>query len=131
MSSKLPLVYVVDDEPSVRRSLARLLRSLGLESREFASGPELLAHDQRAEAASLVVDIHMPRMSGYDLVENLAAAGLSIPVIFITARAEEVDRWQEKPSAAVALLIKPFSEGELVAALERALGRELAPGTLA
>lgn len=127
MSSGLPLVHVVDDDPSVGRSLGRLLRSLGLRARTFASGKELLGDARRSEAACFVVDVHMPEMNGYELAKRLGEVAPESPVIFITARVEETDRWQEQPAAAVALLLKPFSESELVAALRKALGQDNFP----
>jgi FixJ family two-component response regulator len=115
------LVYVVDDELSVCRSLGRLLRSLGLRSREFGSARELLTDEGCAEAACFVIDVHMPEMGGYELVKRLEEAAPASPVILITARAEESDRWREKAASALVLLLKPFSDQELITALKQAL----------
>lgn len=122
MSAEPHLVYVVDDEASVRRSLGRLLTSNGLRRREFASGRELLADERCAEATCFVVDIYMEEMNGYELAKRLEIVAAGSPVILMTARAEESTRWRKEAPAAVALLIKPFSEQELVAVLEQALG---------
>ena len=117
-----PLVYVVDDDASVRRSLGRLIRSLGLRTREFESGAELMTDPERHRALALLVDVHMPRQDGYDLVRELAKAGIRPPVVFITAQQKEQERWRTTAPTAVACLVKPFSEHELMVALERALG---------
>lgn len=125
LSCPAPLVHVVDDDPSVRRSLGRLLRSLGLRAGSFASGPELLSAAPRDEAECFVVDVHMPGMSGYELAQQLAEARPDSPVILISAHMEEANRWMREAPKAVAFLLKPFSERELVTALDRALGQEL------
>ncbi len=121
MFSEADLIYVVDDEASVRRSLGRLLRSLGLRSLEFASGAELLADERCAEASCILIDVHMPQMTGYELARRLSAAAPNSQIIFITALAEELDRWRTEDTSAIALLLKPFSEEELRAALRPAL----------
>lgn len=129
MNPDSALVHIVDDDSSVCRSLGRLLRSLGLRFGAFASGDELLADSRRSEAACLIIDVHMPRMGGYALARRLAEAGVYSPIIFITAQAPEADRWQAHQPPAVALLVKPFSEAELIAALELALGSALDLGS--
>lgn len=116
-----PLVYIVDDDPSVGRSISRLLRSYGLNSRQFTCPESFLAEAAYSEVNCLIVDIHMPRMNGYELANRVAEEAPELPVIFITAHAEERDHWKSKADSAVALLVKPFSEGELNAALETAL----------
>ena len=115
------LVYVVDDEPSVRRALGRLLRSLGYRSREFASGHGLLTRGRFDTAACFVIDINMPQMNGYELSRRLEKAAPNTPIILITAGVEEQERWREEKTAAVGLLLKPLSERQLTTALKEAL----------
>lgn len=117
---------IVDDDPSVVRSLGRLLGSYGLHTRQYTSPQTFLAQKGYADADCLILDVHMPRMSGYELANRLSEESPEVPIIFITAQAEELNRWQDTPSAAMALLIKPFSHRELSTSLERALGHTLA-----
>lgn len=122
------MIHIVDDDPSVGRALSRLLRSHGLHCQVFTSAPESLAEASRSEASCLIIDVHMPRMNGYDLARQLADVSPEIPVIFITAQADEAGRWQAATETAVGLLIKPFTEDQLIGALEQALGFEIASG---
>jgi FixJ family two-component response regulator len=125
-SPEIPLICVVDDDPSVVRSLGRLLASYGLTSRPFTSPQRFLAEEGFSGANCLIVDIHMPRMSGYELANQLADERPDLPIIFITAQSEERDRWRHRAGSAVALLVKPFSDQELTSSLEQALGHPLA-----
>lgn len=118
-----PLICIVDDDPSVGRSLSRFVRSCGLSPRQYTSPELLLAERDYVEASCLIVDIHMPRMNGYELADRVAETAPELPVIFITAQAEESGRWQKRTHSAVALLVKPFLAGELNAALEAALAQ--------
>ena len=124
--TKSPLVCVVDDDPSVVRSLGRLLSSYGLRTRQYTSPQTFLRQKGYADADCLILDIHMPQMSGYELANRLSRESPEVPIILITAQAEELNRWQDTASAAIALLIKPFSHRELGTSLERALGHSLA-----
>jgi FixJ family two-component response regulator len=117
-----PLVVVVDDDPSVRRSLGRLLRSFGFRSREFAAGAELLASAELSAADCFILDVHMPEMDGYELTNRLTAVRPDAPLLLITARIEELERQGKDPSPALALLLKPFSDDQLLGAIEQALG---------
>lgn len=124
------LVCVVDDDPSVGRSLGRLLRSHGLRSRTFVSGSDLLANQCLSEVACVLIDLHMPEMGGLDLADRLAATAPGVPRILVTAEDEEAIRRRAKSTFGAAVLIKPFSQAELLAALEAALGRERIPTVL-
>ena len=116
------MVLIVDDDPSVLRALSRLLRSYGVRSRTFSSGPELLADPHHSEADCFVVDVHMPVMNGYELANKLAGTTPGSPIVLISAHVEEVEQWQDKAEMASALLVKPFSGSELMTALAQALG---------
>ncbi len=121
-----PLIQVVDDDASVCRSLSRLLQSLGLRSRTFLSGPEMLSHKMRSEVRCSIVDVHMVEMSGYEVAQRLYDEEPDSLVIFMTADREQTDLWQKATPAGVALLLKPFTQTELTEALARALE----PGSL-
>ena len=119
------LVAVVDDDASLRRSLGRLLTSLGVPSEAFAGAQDLLDANHLGEFSCLIVDVHMPGVGGYELAERLFASGSSTPIIFITAQLEPVARLA--PHRGVAVLAKPFDESGLAAALTVALGPDWDP----
>ena len=116
-----PLVSVVDDDESVRESLPDLLREFGFRVETFASAEEFLASESLAQTRCLLLDIAMPGMSGPSLQEELARQRRSIPIVFITANADENLRPQLLESGAVECLFKPFTESALLAAVTLAL----------
>ena len=117
------LVSVVDDDESVRESLPDLLKELGFAAHAFASAEEFLATGDLDVTRCVILDITMPGMCGPTLQQQLGARGRGIPIIFITARADEALRKRLLARGAVACLLKPFSEQELRAALDAALTR--------
>jgi FixJ family two-component response regulator len=117
---KRPLVSVVDDDESVRESLPDLLRELGYSVRAFSSAEEFLASDCVAETGCLLLDIAMPGMSGLDLQQELTVRGQKIPIVFITALADETVRPRVPEQGAVECLFKPFSDTALFEALNAA-----------
>ena len=118
---KRPLVSVVDDDESVRESLPDLLRELGYSARAFSSAQEFLASDCVGETRCLILDIAMPGMTGPDLQQELTVRGQAIPIIFITAQAEETVHQRALEQRAVECLFKPFSDTALFEALIAAL----------
>jgi FixJ family two-component response regulator len=116
-----PLVSVVDDDESVRESLPDLLRELGYSVRAFSSAEEFLESDCVAETRCLILDIVMPGMTGPDLQLELAVRGQSIPIIFVTAQADETVRTCLLELGAVECLFKPFRDTALFEALNAAL----------
>ena len=114
---KHPLVSVVDDDESVRESLPDLLRELGYSARAFSSAEEFLASDCVAETRCLILDIAMPGMTGPDLQQELTVRGQEIPIVFITAQADETVRPRSLEQGAVECLFKPFSDVALFEAL--------------
>ena len=116
------LVSIVDDDESVRESVPDLLRELGFAVRAFSSAEEFLASDCVAQTRCLILDIAMPGMSGPDLQQELKRRGQEIPIIFITALADETARPRMLGQDAVACLFKPFSEQVLLDALNAAVG---------
>ena len=117
MMVKHPLVSVVDDDESVRESLPDLLRELGYSARAFSSAAEFLASDCVAETRCLILDIAMPGMTGPDLQQELTVRGQEIPIVFITAQADETVRPRSLEQGAVECLFKPFSDVALFEAL--------------
>jgi FixJ family two-component response regulator len=118
--AKRPLVSVVDDSESVRESLPHLLRVLGYSVRAFSSAEEFLASDCVGETKCLILDIHMPGMTGPDLQQELMARGQGIPIIFVTAQSDETVRTRLLEQGAVDCLFKPFSDTALCEALNAA-----------
>ena len=116
-----PLISVVDDDESVRESLPDLLREFGFAAQAFSSAEEFLASDRIAETRCLVLDIAMKDMTGPDLQKELARRRQEIPIIFITAHADETVRRRLLARGAVECLSKPFSDTALLAALDAAL----------
>jgi FixJ family two-component response regulator len=115
------LVSVVDDDESVRESLPDLLRELGFSVRAFSSAEEFLASDSVEKTRCLILDIAMPGMSGPDLQRELTRRRQDIPIVFITAHADETVRPRMIEEGAAECLLKPFSEAALLGALNAAL----------
>ena len=121
MKSARPLVSVVDDDESVRESLPDLLKEFGFSAKAFASAEEFLASDSVSKTKCLIVDIAMPGMTGPDLQRELSRRKLPIPIIFITAHADETMRPRLIEQGAAECLFKPFSDTALQQALRAAL----------
>jgi FixJ family two-component response regulator len=115
-----PLVSVVDDDESVREALPDLLRELGYSVRTFSSAEDFLASDCVGETRCLILDIAMPGMTGPDLQHELTVRGQEIPIVFITAQADETVRPRALEQGAVECLFKPFSDTALFEALKSA-----------
>jgi FixJ family two-component response regulator len=115
-----PLVAVVDDDVSVRESLPDMLGLLGYSVRAFSSAEEFLASDCVGKTRCLILDIAMPGMTGLDLQRELTVRGQEIPIIFITAQADETLRTRLLEQGAVKCLLKPFSDTALFEALNAA-----------
>src|SRR6201987_1212090 len=114
-------VLVIDDDPALRASVGRLLRSLGLDARLFASISEFLESDAPDGPTCLVLDIRMPGRSGLDLQRELAAAHRPVPIIFITAHADIPMTVQAMKGGAIEFLTKPFRDQELLDAVDAGL----------
>ena len=117
-----PVIAIVDDDPSVCRALHRLVRSAGYTVQTFASAHEFLDWLPGRRAACLVLDIHLDGMSGFDLQEHLAADGVGVPVIFVTAHHDAPTRERIERSGAAGHLWKPVDEQQLLGAIRRAIG---------
>lgn len=117
------LVYVVDDDLSVREALSSLIRSVGLPVETYSSAAEFLAVPRHAGVACLVLDVRMPGLSGLDLQAQLTQFGDSIPVIFITGHGDiPMAVWAMKKGA-VEFLSKPFRDEDLLSAIRGALAQ--------
>jgi FixJ family two-component response regulator len=120
-AAPLPLVYVIDDDPSLLRALRRLLGAGGFRVCTFSSAEEFLESDKPTPGC-LVLDVHLGGLSGLDLQERLLAAGRRIPVVFITAHDDALTRERARRAGAVDYLRKPFNDESLIASIKRALG---------
>jgi FixJ family two-component response regulator len=120
-----PLIAIVDDDPSVRRAVQRLVRSFGLRAETFDSGEALLralASSQRFSCA--VMDVQMPGMNGLEVQRRLAFEGIGLPLVLITAHEEEGIAERAMAAGAVGFLRKPFTDLALIALIRRALDAE-------
>jgi FixJ family two-component response regulator len=113
-------VYVVDDDPSTLRGVERLLKKHGFETRLFDTAQALRDHDHFDEAFCIVLDINLNDESGIDLRKQLAAAGISLPVIYITGDDNHKTRMAALESGCIAYLTKPFTSKSLMVPIELA-----------
>ena len=118
-------VSVVDDDQSLRRSLSNLLTSVGFQVDTFASAEEFLSSGQQENTGCLVLDLRMGGMNGFDLLRHLAATGSGIPVIILTAHADDEARQRSREAGAVAFLGKPVRADALLDAVKRVLGHDV------
>jgi len=114
-----PVIAIVDDDDSVRRSLLRVVQSAGYAAESFPSARAFLDWLPQGRAACLVLDVHMDGMSGFDLQDRLA-----VPIIFITAHDDAVTLERIEKSGASGHLRKPFGEKSVLAAIRRAVGAD-------
>ena len=122
MTSRQPLVSVVDDDASVRESLPDLLKDAGFAVRAFSSADEFLMSDVLELTDCLILDVAMPGMTGPDLQTELIRRGHRFPIVFITARPDEAARTRVLGNGAVGYLSKPFGDTALLDAINAALG---------
>ena len=126
MGNADPSVLLIDDDPEFRDSVARLLRTVGLHTREFSSVPDFLKADPPEGPTCLVLDVRMPGRSGLELQRDLAAANRQVPIIFITAHADVPMTVQAMKGGAIEFLTKPFRDQDLLDAVEAGLTRDRA-----
>lgn len=124
MNKSQSIVFVVDDDPSFRRSSERLLRIAGHEVQSFASAQEFLDGSRRDLPACLVTDLRMPGLNGLDLQMELARAGWPIPIIFISGHGDVHTSVRAMKAGAMDFLTKPFCEREFLHAVGAALERD-------
>jgi FixJ family two-component response regulator len=119
----VPLIAIVDDDDALRTSLDDLIRSVGFRTQGFSSAEAFLRSNQVQDTACLILDVRMPGMSGLELQSQMVAANWSIPIIFITAHADDDARARALAAGAVDFLYKPFYEEALLTAIDAALKR--------
>src|SRR5437868_15159320 len=119
-------VWVIDDDPDLRASVGRLLRSLGLDAQLFASISDFLKSDPPDGPTCLVLDVRLPGQSGLDLQRELAAANRELPIIFITGHGNIPMSVQAMKGGAIEFLTKPFRDQELLDAIQLGLARDRA-----
>ena len=120
-----PIVYVLDDDVSVRSSVERLVRSVGLEVHSFPSATEFLDRSLPDRPSCLVVDVRMPGVSGLDLQDALSLSGRGAPMIFITGHGTVPMGVRAMRAGAVNFIQKPFEDQELLDSIYQAIGREV------
>jgi FixJ family two-component response regulator len=118
------VVFVVDDDPSVRRAIKRLVKSVGLQVELFGSAQEFLSSERPNVPSCLVLDIRLPGTSGLDLQRELADANIHIPLIFVTAHGDIPMTVRAMKAGAVEFLTKPFRDQDLLDAIHLALERD-------
>lgn len=121
-----PIVFIVDDDDSVRKSLARLITSVGLKVETFSSANAFLKRDAYDGPACLVLDIRMPGLSGLDLQTELAKAERTLSIVFITSHGNITMSVQAIKAGAVDFLEKPFEEQDLLDAVHLAIQKDRA-----
>jgi FixJ family two-component response regulator len=121
MNDSKPVVYIVDDDPSIRSLLTKLVQSIDLPVEVFASSQEFLSRARPEEPSCIILDVRMPGLSGLDLQEQLVQSGIDIPVIFITGFGNVPQSVRAMKAGAVDFLEKPFENQALLDAVNRAL----------
>jgi FixJ family two-component response regulator len=119
-----PVVFIVDDDPSVRKSLARLIRSAGYRAEAFGSADEFLSREPSIGPCCVVLDVRMPGVTGLDLQKTLASALHGIPIVFITGHGDVSMSVNAMKAGAVDFLTKPFEGKDLLSAVQRAVARD-------
>ena len=118
------MVFVIDDDESIRESLKSLIRSVGLSVRTFASADEFLQSERPDVPACLILDVRMPGLSGLDLQRDLSETNIHLPIIFITGHGDIPMSVRAMKAGAVEFLTKPFRDQDLLDAIQQALERD-------
>lgn len=124
MSPHKPTVFVVEDDPSVSKSLALLIRSVGIEAKTYECGLAFLDEYEPSQAGCLVLDLRLPKLSGLEIQEELLSRGIRLPVVFITGHADVKVAVQALKRGAVDFVEKPFSDQLLLDAVQRAISQD-------
>ncbi len=124
MTFKNPVVFVVDDDEAVRKSLVRLIKSVGLTVQDFSTAREFLEIDPYGGPCCLVLDVRMPGLSGLDLQKELGRMGYNIPIIFITGHGDILMSVRTMKRGAVDFITKPFNDQDLLDAIYQAIEKD-------
>src|ERR1700738_2564804 len=126
MSDAKPTVLIIDDDPALRSSLKRLLRSVELDAQVFASIPEFREYEPPDAPCCLVLDVRLPGQSGLELQRQLVATEIKIPIVFITGHGDIPMSVQAMKCGAIEFLTKPFRSQDLVEAIHLGIARDRA-----
>lgn len=126
MAESKSMVFIVDDDLSVREALGSLIRSAGLQVETFASAQEFLARPRADMPCCLVLDVRLPGLSGLELQKRMAEVNIEIPIIFITGHGDVPTTVQAMKAGAVEFLTKPFRDQDLLDAIQQAIKRDRA-----
>jgi FixJ family two-component response regulator len=126
ISHATPIVFIVDDDVSVRESLELLIQTEGWQPETFASAQEFLARPRVTTASCLVLDVNLPDLTGLDLQKRIAADRIDMPIIFITGYGDVPMTVKAMKAGAVEFLTKPFSDDVLLRAIRNAIDRSQA-----
>jgi FixJ family two-component response regulator len=129
MSADSPIVFVVDDDPSVRDSLRRLITSVGMTVEVFPTAQAFLSASRRDAPSCLILDVRLPGLSGLDLQQALAKTNETVPIIFLTGHGDIPMSVQAMKAGAVEFLTKPFRGQDLLDAIRLAIDRDRAART--
>jgi FixJ family two-component response regulator len=119
-----PTVFIIDDDPSARRGLTRLVRAAGLTAESFSSGADFLVSDHRDGPGCIVLDVQMPEMTGPELQEELGKADYSMPIVFLSAHADVPITAGAMKKGAVDFLTKPVDGKDLLAAIQESFAQD-------
>jgi FixJ family two-component response regulator len=125
MTAAAALIAIIDDDASVRKGLARLVKAAGYDAETFASATEYLARPRPEEPCCLLLDVRMPGLSGLELQETLALTGHRLSIVFLSGHADVPGSVKAMKSGAVDFLTKPVDDRELLGAIERAAVKAL------
>jgi FixJ family two-component response regulator len=124
IATESPIVFVIDDDEQVRAAIHGMLKSVGLQAETFETAQQFLSYKRPDVPSCLVLDVALPGVSGLDFQQELAAAGISIPIIFITGYGDIPMSVRAMKSGAVEFLTKPFRDEDLLNAIHQALDRD-------
>ena len=118
-------VYIIDDDPSVRTGLSRIVKAAGINAESFKSARDFLSSDNCKEHGCIILDVHMPEMTGPELQEKLIEAGCSMPIIFLSAHSDVPTTAKTMKKGAADFLEKPVDQEDLMAAIQISLEHDL------
>ena len=124
MTESRPVIFIVDDDASVRDAVGNLLDSVGFQAQTFASAEEFLKVNRPDVPSCLILDVRLPGRSGLEFQDQLERAGVQIPIVFITAHGDIAMTSRAMKAGAVDFLPKPFQKHELLAAIRQGLDRD-------